>query len=430
MAIQKYVVVKPTYLPRVILTLCAVASLAASVPVSAATLTVDDNYPTETAKKFKTIQAAILAAAPGDKIKVFPGAYSGPILVNKSVDILGAGAGSTPSGIQTDPSVYSVVQHNGGSAFEIAAGVNAVTISGFTIQGNPASSDYPNAGIFVFKGVNRTLTDNVLTGNGLGIYVNGDQTGLMIKTSAFVNNLRTPNPYEIPAGGIFTVDGLMNDSAIQKNYFTGNAQFSVNIGGGSSQGLNIVNNEAVNESTFVVIGKTQYARIVNNNVSNLIYSGIYCYGNNDNLLISQNTLVGGTTDTSGSGIRVTLTAGYGGTTGDTNTSIKNNVISDFAFDGITLNQATGATVVNNTLQVNGQDGIRLQASFGSTIQNNDSLLNARYGISIGVPSTGNTIKKNGVYNNVVFDAFDATAIGANAWIKNDGVTQNRPDLLQ
>ena len=433
MAVLKSLVARPTLLRATrfshvsCFALCTLASLAAGSSARAAILTVDDDGVKP--NQYKTIQAAILAASNGDRIRVLPGVYYGPVVVNKSVELVGAGAGTVPSGEQNNPATDTVVRNGGQGGFDVLA--SGVTINGFTVQGTPSATTYPNAGILVRTGTDRILNNNVLEDNGLGVYVEGSQQRLDIRNSVFLDNVRTTNPDYIPSGGIFTAGGPVNDSTIAKNYFTGNAQFSINIGGGGSTGgLQITNNVAESESTFLVIGSTTGARVVSNSVSNLINSAILCYGQNDNMLISLNTLVGGPGNVAGNGIRFTLN--YGATTGDTNPVVKNNAISQFALDGISLNAVSGATVNNNTVQQN-RDGIRLQNAQNSTILNNDALSNRRDAIRVESPSAGNTLRRNALTGSGEFDAYDETGTPttpANAWINNSGATQNRPGLVK
>jgi hypothetical protein len=69
----------------------------------------NDNNPGTLALPFKTIQIAILEASSGDAIQVASGTYTGPITVNKKLDINGDGIGST------------IVQASGGTAFTYMA---------------------------------------------------------------------------------------------------------------------------------------------------------------------------------------------------------------------------------------------------------------------------------------------------------------------
>ncbi|MFM7155293.1 MAG: DUF1565 domain-containing protein, partial [Bacteroidota bacterium] len=57
---------------------------------------------------FKTIQAAIAAATSGDVIMVVAGTYTGPITVDKKLEIIGGGMGT-------------IVQASGGTAFTYLA---------------------------------------------------------------------------------------------------------------------------------------------------------------------------------------------------------------------------------------------------------------------------------------------------------------------
>src|SRR6516162_7574446 len=59
---------------------------------------------------FHTIQAAVNAANPGDTIKVAPGTYHETVLIQKTLNLLGAQAGVNPiSGLRTNPANESTV---------------------------------------------------------------------------------------------------------------------------------------------------------------------------------------------------------------------------------------------------------------------------------------------------------------------------------
>jgi len=114
------------------------------------TLFVDDSGGAD----FTTIQAAVNAASDGDTIVVKDGAYAENVVVNKSVAITsenGAGATTVTAASSSSPVFYVTADD--------------VTIAGFCVSG---SGGYYGAAYLA--GDNCTITSNILTGNGVGIY--------------------------------------------------------------------------------------------------------------------------------------------------------------------------------------------------------------------------------------------------------------------
>ena len=93
------------------------------------------------AMTYPTIQAAVIAALPGQTITVDPGVYNESVLVDKPlITIDGAQAGVDARTRSGAPASESIVQGPGGStAFQIAA--SDVKLDGFTVQNatNPAA---------------------------------------------------------------------------------------------------------------------------------------------------------------------------------------------------------------------------------------------------------------------------------------------------
>ncbi len=150
----------------VVLTLIAISAVPAA---TAATISVPGNYP--------TIQAAIDAAADGDTIRVGSGTYTENLEILKSLTLTGVDTGSG----------RPIVDGNGSSAIAIIA--NGVTIQGFTVTGanGPLMYTAP-AGIYVY-GSNATITDNIVSGNYNGIYLEGSSNDNLTGNKADGNHI-------------------------------------------------------------------------------------------------------------------------------------------------------------------------------------------------------------------------------------------------
>ncbi|HQL51306.1 MAG TPA: right-handed parallel beta-helix repeat-containing protein, partial [Kiritimatiellia bacterium] len=180
---------------------------------------------------YNAIQAAVTAAASGDRITVAAGTYVENVYVDKDLDIVGAGAAATIVDGNDAGSVFYVdgdidvviegltIQNGGGVAATYGAGVYAeassvglslslvdcvvedntavyaggglatggwgeyVTLIGTTISGNTASGTGPGTGgggVFVYGGEltmeNCTVSGNTATRFGGGIYLAGEAT--------------------------------------------------------------------------------------------------------------------------------------------------------------------------------------------------------------------------------------------------------------
>ncbi len=218
-------------------------SLVTAVPASAATLNVPSaSYP--------TIQSAIDAANPGDTINVAAGTYTEQLLIQKSLTITGAGAGTTTIQAPAPPRAGSVVE--GGSTWDyiIAAypssGTIDVRIEGFTIDansqvktagtagligvffrdvdgtnaglysctiGNFGTTAYESWGIRVYGDSDLTIDDNTLSGYTRdGIVVNGDggpgaDPDVEITDNHLTGSATPLNGIQIAYGAIATIAG-------------------------------------------------------------------------------------------------------------------------------------------------------------------------------------------------------------------------------
>jgi hypothetical protein len=118
---------------------------------------------------FPTIQGGVNGVAPNGTVNVAAGTYDEDVNVNKTLSLLGAGAGAT-----------NVRGPIGGSATTVQIAASNVTVAGFTITrlGNN-TTDWNNPGLnsagFAIQGQAVTgalIRDNVITGNRTAIDIN------------------------------------------------------------------------------------------------------------------------------------------------------------------------------------------------------------------------------------------------------------------
>jgi hypothetical protein len=163
----------------------------------------------------KTIQHAIKLAASGDSIVLAPAGYSGPIVIVPSVNIVGAGAGTT-----------FISGGDGDAVVSVPAG-STVTISEVTIQGGENVEGY-GGGVSNFGKliINSSVIKANRTESGGGGVLNSGV--LTINTSTISGNIA-----ETQGGGIFCGGGIPFKVSMIINKST----ISGNNGGGFGGGI-------------------------------------------------------------------------------------------------------------------------------------------------------------------------------------------------
>ena len=356
----------------------------------------------------QSIQAAVLAANPGDTIQVDPGTYTEQVKIStnshgvtlNNLKLQGAGQNS-------------IIQFGSGAVVEISVATN-VTLDHFTIQGTGSG---PAFGVEVDSAASATISNDDVTQingpNGVGILVGLASAGT---TGTATITHDTIEKYQ--KGGI-VVDNTGSSAEIDHTTVTGSGptsaivQNGIQISRGATADVNhdTVSGNVFTPGTFTADGillLSPGAVTVDHNTCDGNDVGIDCFG-------------------------------------ATKPDIDHNECDNDTFNGIVLDTTTGADVNHNTTDQDGQGtfdpadhavdgGIVLYSATSNTIDHNESKNNKGDGIFADKPSTGNTFDHNETGGNTRFDAEDlstgtGTAGTANTWTQNHGNTSNPPGLV-
>src|SRR5581483_5528897 len=295
---------------------------ATGIRAEAATLTVCPSGCDST-----TINGAIALANPagGDTINVAAGTYAELVVVNKPVTINGANASVNPcTGTRGPESIVGTPT----GAFPVTA--NNVTNNGFTIQGVEGTAPRNlGAGIHIPVVNGTQILNNIIQGNTIGIYPNGDS--ILIQN----NSIRNNNVAGSASGnGIYSDAGLTN-STVNANCFTNTptAGFIAVAPSAAQTNLAFTNNTSTN-SAALYIDNTTGLTITGNTITGGAFSAVRLFDINDgsgisavntNVNVTNNALVG-----NDFGIRISalalgsLTASCNRIVNNTTANIQNN----------------------------------------------------------------------------------------------------------
>jgi hypothetical protein len=220
---------------RLIVLLAAAAAAVGSSQASAATLTV---CPSGCA--FSQIAPAIAAASPGDTIQVAAGTYDGGFAIDKTLQLVGAGAGSTiisgggpvitigTFGAASEPTVsISGVTITGGvthsSFLAVFAGDNVIALGG-GIEVPPAE-DFAN-------GATVTIANSVITGNRAAPTEAIDST-IPCPADITITCINGDLPFALAGGGGIDNWGAMtlSNTTVRDNQVGGAVASDANAGG-------------------------------------------------------------------------------------------------------------------------------------------------------------------------------------------------------
>jgi parallel beta-helix repeat protein len=379
-----------------------------TAPAFAATLVVDDDFADCPQADFNSIQAAVLAAQPGDKILVCSGTYmepgSGQTAVLVETPHLRIEAHAAPGDV--------VLQATGPQQFGFRLlNTTGVLLQGFTVQG------FSTANIRIENGSANTVRKNVATLlQGLGpiiassIHVLNSSANIVEHNTSFAN-CSTCNGFSVNGAG-------SSDNVVRHNeaFLNGQAGLQANASGPRN----------------VLLGNRSHRNVIG--IRNI-------FGSHENVIENNHVFanVAGTTAAAVSGGIIVGAS--------THVTVRHNRSERNDAFGIRLqNGALNNLVEKNEVVENGDDGIRLQAAApgvagsaavsANTVRLNLIRRNGRDGIRVSDQlAAGNTIERNVIRESVEHDAHDdsagpGTGGTANFWIENKCHTENRPELCK
>lgn len=304
---------------------------------------------------FDTIQEAINAASSGDTINVTAGAYKEQLVINKSLTLQGAGAGTTI--IEAPDTMTATSWSHRGAAFKTLIEVNGtsahnitVNISGFTIDGLNKSSSNPRYTGIVYHNADGTISNNTITKFGNNPPTGADGWGIFVVEGSDVTI--SGNTIDNWGKGGIVVDGD-DDYA--------NTDVTASITGNNITGAGEITAVAQNG---IQISRGATGAVSNNTVNGNYYDGSAWSGSgillyySKNVLVSENTLTGNQT-----GIYIN---GQDSTYTTDDSQIKDNNISGGKY-GIALLHTKNTTITSNTISRNTASGFRLRADETNTI---------------------------------------------------------------
>ena len=224
---------------------------------------------------YMMIQDAINAANESDSIIVAAGDYNENVNVNKSVSLIGEGAGITVvNANNSDSHVFNITR-------------NDVVVRGFTIKGAMGSN---KAGIYFFRANNTTIHYNSIISNNNGINLynssNNNITGNIIanvNAGIFLhqsqNNSLNDNNVSNNYDGIYLYSS--NNNNLTDNIIESNEHLGIQL---YFSGNNTLRNNSINKNRNqgIQIYASGYNNLTGNHINSSRNSGIYLYSTGNN----------------------------------------------------------------------------------------------------------------------------------------------------
>jgi parallel beta-helix repeat protein len=366
---------------------------------------------------YTSIQTAVTAASPGDKIKVCPDSYLESVNVPKSVEIVAdpkTKLDSEASCLATTPAVPDPTKDAivDGAAFSFNLGANDIKLNGFVIQGSSLGVQTSSS----FSGYE--ISNNLIQNNSTA-GVNFLSSG--VKTSRVTSNCLRSNPEGVES----EVGPLLANAQVDHNASTLNGVGIDASGVGSRQNISFDHNDSVGDGVGFLISNSTNSSISHNSTTGA-GNGINVGGSNSGLVVDHNDVTTG----AGSGITVSNSNSVPVFTGpNIGLDFDHNTVTDHARGIRILADTTflNSTIEHNDTFANVLFGILLETGSGNTIQHNDADDNGQTGI-YNMGGIGNTFLDNSMFGNGVVDARDDNR-GSNTWSGNKCDTDSPPGTI-
>jgi|LGVE01.1.fsa_nt_gb parallel beta-helix repeat protein len=322
---------------------------------------------------YTSIQAAINAAKNGDTVAVAGGTYIENVVVNKSINLVGAGAGVTiVRGSNSHDHVFNV-------------SINNVNISGFTVKRAKSEYDYYFAGIYLNGVKYATISNNTAMYNEYGIYLQSSSSNTLTNNTASNNKLQ----------GIHL--NSSNNNMLSGNNASSNIWSGIVLGYSSNNTLS--GNNALDNYDGIDIVQSSNYNMLNGNNATSNGDGIDMDSCSNNMLIDNIA-------SNNNGRGIALCNSTDNTMGGNNASC-NGV-------GMALHSSTNNTMSGNKISTNKNQGIILQYDSNKNTLIGNNVSNNNYGIYL--LSSGNNHIYNNYFNNTKnFNFYFGKPIYYNYW---------------
>ena len=291
---------------------------------------------------YQFIQDGVTAVGIGGSVYVDEGTYVENIEINKSLDLIGAGARSTIIKASGLDHIITIVADNVNiSGFTMTeanlsktAGIYLNNADYCNIIDNNASNNY--YGIWLKSSDNNMLTNNTVSNIMDGIYITGSSSNTIKNNNALDNT-----------NGVLLYDSV--DNTLTDNTVSGNDQGIYLM---NSTDTLVTNNNVVSNNYGIYLERSS-SNTVTTNVAINNLKGIYLDGSLNNIVTSNNA--SGNTD----GLYLIDSQG-------------NSISSNYIFDnskGINHRFSSSNSIINNIIS-NNTDGIYLSSSDTTLISNN------------------------------------------------------------
>ena len=407
--------------PRVCVLAVALGALAASASAAqAATLTVDRDRAQCANADYRSIQAAVSAAAPGDLIEVCPDLYDEAVIVDKPLTLKGdpdaVEADDCFSLADADPARDAIVDPSG-DGFSVALRLRGgdIDLAGFVVQGASVGIDASDSfsgyrmhhnvvqsnTLFAMdvgsEGTRESRVDHNCVRNNRGALVGTGQLGWGIVSELDDDSLWKPS--DGPERDDWNARNLIN-ARIDHNTTWRNANAGIDTAGpGLRDRVTVDTNRSVGEA--LIFQHSTHSAIVANELTDPRGNGIVIGPGNARLLIAGNRV-------RGAGISgITFIGGLIDPFAipSTDVVVSDNDVRLTGSHGIaaSLNNLASSEITDNTVRENGGTGLLVIGGNANVISGNAAFANSLNGIQFSSSSSqarGNTSSRN-VMNGIV-----------------------------